>query len=102
VNIAVTLGDADTAVDVARGIDLSAIAVTERKASLLIDVARAFLQWGRHDKAYLSLRAAEQLAHEEVAWRPSVRRLVGDLATSAPPAVRRDAEHFASQIGIAR
>jgi transcriptional regulator with XRE-family HTH domain len=102
VNIAVTLGDAGTAVDVAHGTDLRAIAITERKASLLIDVARAFLQWGRHDRAYLSLRAAEQLAHEEVAGRPSVRRLVGDLATSAPPAVRRDAEQFASQIGIAR
>jgi hypothetical protein len=70
VNIAITLGDAGTAVDVARGIDLSAIAITERKASLLIDVARAFLQRGRHDKAYLSLRAAEQLAHEEVAGWP--------------------------------
>jgi hypothetical protein len=31
-----------------------------------------------------------------------VRRLVGELATSAPPAIRRDAEQFASQIGIAR
>jgi hypothetical protein len=46
VNIAVTLGDAGTAVDVARGIDLRAITVTERKASLLIDTARAFLQLG--------------------------------------------------------
>jgi hypothetical protein len=45
VNIPVTLGDAGAAVDVARGIDLSAIAVTERKACLLINVARAFLQW---------------------------------------------------------
>ena len=44
VSIAVTLGDAGTAVDVARGIDLSAITVTERKATLLIDTARAFLQ----------------------------------------------------------
>ena len=44
VSIAVTLGDAGTAVDVARGIDLSVIPVTERKASLLIDTARAFLQ----------------------------------------------------------
>ncbi|MGO8894287.1 MAG: XRE family transcriptional regulator, partial [Streptosporangiaceae bacterium] len=72
VNIAVTLGDAGTAVDVARGIDLHAITVTERKASLLIDTARAFLQWGRHEKAYIALRAAQETAPEEVTGRPSV------------------------------
>lgn len=102
VNIAVTLGDAGTAVDVARGIDLRAITVTERKASLLIDTARAFLQWGRHEKAYIALRAAQETAPEEVTGRPSVHRLVRDLITSAPPSIRRDAEQFATQIGITR
>jgi len=102
VNVAVTLGDAGTAVDVARGIDLHAITVTERKASLLIDTARAFLQWGRHEKAYIALRAAQETAPEEVTGRPSVHRLVRDLITSAPPSIRRDAEQFASQIGITR
>ena len=102
VNIAVTLGDAGTAVHVARGIDLNAITVTERKASLLLDTARAFLQWGKHEKAYIALRAAEQVAHEEVAGRPAVHRLVRDLVTTAPPTVRRDAEQFAAQIGAAR
>jgi hypothetical protein len=99
VNIAVTLGDAGTAVDVARSIDLNSITVTERKACLLIDTARAFLQWGKHDKAYIALRAAEQTAPEEVAGRPTVRRLVRQLATTAPPTLRRDAEQFAAQIG---
>ena len=102
VNIAVTLGDAGTAVDVARGIDLHAITVTERKASLLIDTARAFLQWGRHEKAHIALRAAQETAPEEVTGRPSVHRLVRDLITSAPPGIRRDAEEFATQIGITR
>jgi tetratricopeptide (TPR) repeat protein len=102
VNIALTLGDAGTAIDVARGIDLRSIAVTERKASLLIDTARAFLQWGRHEKAYIALRAAEEIAPEEVTGRPSVHRLVRDLITSAPPSVRRDAEEFAAQAGITR
>src|ERR1039457_1357805 len=102
VNIAVTLGDAGTAVDVARGIDLRAITVTERKASLLIDTARAFLQWGRHEKAYIALRAAEEVAPEEVTGRPSVHRLIRDLITSAPSGTRRNAEQFATQIGITR
>ena len=102
VNIAVTLGDAGTAVDVARSIDLSTITVPERKASLLIDTARAFLQWDKPDKAYIALRAAEQTAHEEVAGRPSVHRLVRQLVTAAPPTLRRDAEQFAAQIGAAQ
>jgi hypothetical protein len=102
INIAVTLGDAGTAVDVARGIDLSSISVTERRATLLIDTARAFLQWGKHEKAYLALRAAEQTAPEEISDRPSAHRLVRELVTTAPPTVRRDAEQFARQLGVSR
>ncbi len=102
VNIAVTLGDAGTAIDVARRVDLSKVTVTERKAALYIDVARAFLQWGRHEKAYTALRAAEATAHEEVAGRPSVHRLVRDLRAAAPPGIRRDVDQFAAQIGVSR
>jgi hypothetical protein len=102
VNIAVTLGDAGTAVDVARGIDLSTLTVTERRATLLVDTARAFLQWGKHEKAYIALRAAEETAHEEVAGRPSVHRLIGNLLTSAPPSIRRDVKEFAAQMGVSR
>ena len=100
VNVAVTLGDAGTAVQLAREIDPATITVTERKATLLIDVSRAFLQWGRHDKAYAALRAAEHAAHEEVAGRPSVHRMVRELIAAAPPSVRRDAAEFATQIGV--
>jgi hypothetical protein len=102
INIAVTLGDAGTAVDVARSIDLNSITVTERRATLLIDTARAFLQWGKHEKAYLALRAAEQTAPEEISDRPSAHRLVRELVTTAPPTVRRDAEQFARQLGVSR
>ena len=102
VNVAVTLGDAGTAVDLARRINLAAITVTERKASLLIDVARAFFQWGRYEQAYAALRAAEQAAPEEVAARPAVCVLARNLAALAPPGIRRDAEQFASRIGAAR
>jgi hypothetical protein len=102
VNLAVTLGDAGSAVDTARKIDLDKIPIPERRATLLVDTARAFLQWGKHERAYIALRAAEETAHEEVAGRPSVRRLIGDLRTSAPPSIRRDVEEFAAQMGVAR
>jgi hypothetical protein len=101
VNIAVTLGDAGTAIDVARRVDLSKVTVTERRATLLLDVSRAYLQWGRHEKAYTALRAAEATAHEEVAGRPAVHRLLRDLRTTAPASIRRDVDQFAAQIGVA-
>ena len=99
VNVAVTLGDAGTAIDLARQIDLTAITVTERKASLLIDVAQAFFQWGKYEKAYTALRAAEQTAAQEVAARAPVRTLARNLAAMAPPGLRRDAGHLADRIG---
>jgi len=108
VNVAVTLGDAGTAIDLARKIDLRAVTVTERKASLLIDVARAF-QWGKYEQAHAALRAAEDTAPQEVAARPSVgtlardlATLARDLATLAPASIRRDAEQFATRIGAPR
>jgi hypothetical protein len=100
VNIALTLGDAGTAIDVARTVDLDKIDVTERKASFLMDTARAFLQCGKHERAYLALRAAEEIAPEEITGRPSAHRLVRDLVTTAPPSLQRQAEDFARRIGI--
>ena len=99
VNVAVTLGDAGTAIDLARQIDPAAITVTERKASLLIDVAQAFFQWGRYSQAYTALRAAEQTAPQELAARAPVRTLARNLAALAPPGTRRDAAQLADRIG---
>ena len=48
------------------------------------------------------LRAAEDTAPQEVAARSSVATLARDLATLAPPSIRRDAEQFATRIGAPR
>ena len=69
----------------------------------VLETARGrFFQWGRHEKAYIALRAAEATAHEEVAGRPSVHRLVRDLRAAAPPSIRGDVDQFAAQIGVSR
>ncbi len=102
VNVAVTLGDAGTAIELARRIDLRAVTVTERKASLLIDVALAFFQWGKYEQAHAALRAAEDTAPQEVAARSSVATLARNLTTLAPASIRRDAEQFADRIGAPR
>lgn len=56
-------------------IDLAAITVTERMASLLIDVVQAFFQWGRYEQVFTTLHAAEQTAPDEITARASVRTL---------------------------
>jgi transcriptional regulator with XRE-family HTH domain len=102
VNVAVTLGDAGTAIDIARSIDLNQVTVTERKASLLIDTARAFLQCGKHGNAYLTLRAAQELAPEEISRRPAVRQVVQELVTTAPSSIRAQAREFADSLAASR
>ena len=99
VNIAVSLGDAGQAIEHARKVNLDLLPITERRAAFLVDVARAFAQWGKHEKAYDALRAAEQVAPQEVSSRPSVRRLVADLLATSPPTVRPHLQDLADQIG---
>jgi hypothetical protein len=99
VNVAITLGDAGTAIDLTRQVDMGQVTVTERKASLLIDTARAFFMWGRYEHAYMSLKAAETAAQQEVSTRPPVCALARDIAILAPRSIKRDTERFAARIG---
>lgn len=99
-NIALQLGDAGPAIQEARRIDLDRVALTERKATLLIDTSRALTQWGKHDKAYDVLRFAHQLAPEEISARPAVHRMLRDLMATAPPSIQRQLRDFTTEIGV--
>ncbi|GLW32218.1 helix-turn-helix domain-containing protein [Actinoplanes regularis] len=101
VSAALRFGDAGTAIDYARRIDLDALPINERKAVLLLDVTHAFLMWGKHEQALHTIQAAGQIAPEEITGRPRIRRLVGDLVATAPISVRREAREFAAAHGIA-
>lgn len=100
ISIALLLGDAGTAIREAGTIGLAEIGVTERKAALLIDTARALAQWGKHHKAYEVLRMAHRLAPEEISARPAVHRLLRDLTATATPPVERQIRKFTAQIGV--
>lgn len=101
VNVAVVLGDAGTAVDLARHVDVDRIALPERKAALYIDIAQAYEQWGRNERALHALLAAERVAPEEVSNRGRVHRLVGDLTSRAPRSVSQRARELGERIGVA-
>ena len=79
---------------------MTRIPIVERKASLFIDVAQAYVQWGKYEPAYRALRMADGVAPEEVRTLSSVHRLVGDLAERAPGTVRANVREFATQIGV--
>lgn len=100
VNVALTMGDAGTAVDHARRVNIDALPINERKATLLLDTSRAFLMWGKHDKALHVLQAAGQIAPEEITTRPATRRLVRDLLDTAPISIRREAHEYAESLGV--
>jgi hypothetical protein len=80
-------------------VNLDQLTVTERKASLFVDTAQAFSQWGKHEKALHALCSAEKLAPQEVRSRPAVRRLVSALLATAPPTVQPHLSEFAVRIG---
>jgi tetratricopeptide (TPR) repeat protein len=100
VNTALTLGDAGTAIAFAQQVDLDKIRLAERKASLFVDVAQAFTQWGRHEQGLSALRNAYRIAPDEIRFRPAVQRIVGDLAVLARGQVRTKVADFAATAGV--
>ncbi|TQN28679.1 hypothetical protein FHX37_4039 [Haloactinospora alba] len=100
VNAAVTLGDAGSAIDYARRIHPDTIDVMERKVTLFVDAARAYSQWGKLDKAYESLAAAEQFASEELSVRPDVHDLINDIGTRASGHLSSNITGLAHRAGL--
>jgi tetratricopeptide (TPR) repeat protein len=100
VHVAMLLGDAGAAVDLARRIDVTRIEQAERKAGLFIDTAAAYAQWGKYEQTYHALVAAEQVAPEEVRSHREVSRLVGDLVTRGSRDVRSRGREFAQLVGV--
>ncbi|WP_157570840.1 hypothetical protein [Microtetraspora malaysiensis] len=67
---------------------------------VLLDTSRAFLAWGRHDRALYVLRAAGDIAPEEITGCPATLRLVRDVLATAPISVRREAREYAEALGV--
>lgn len=75
------LGEGGRAVEAAQALDPAAIAMLrrERRAALLVDIARANSQIGRRDEALRNLLDAESIAPKEVVCRPVAQSTVADL-----------------------
>jgi hypothetical protein len=83
--VAVELGDAGRALRAANSVDATGLS-PERRARMLIDVARAHAQRRQVTEAVAALRQAEDITPEQVSGHELVRQLVSDLlAMQEPP-----------------
>jgi transcriptional regulator with XRE-family HTH domain len=82
--VAVELGDAGRALRSAATVDTTGLSA-ERRARMLIDVARAHAQRRQVRDAVAALREAEQITPEQVRSHDLVRQLVTDLLTMQDP-----------------
>jgi transcriptional regulator with XRE-family HTH domain len=82
--VAVDLGDAGRALRAAATVDTTGLSA-ERRARMLIDVARAHAQRRQVHEAVAALREAEQITPEQVRSHGMARQLVSDLLTMQDP-----------------
>jgi hypothetical protein len=84
--VAVELGDAGRALRAASTVDAAGLS-PERRARMLIDVARAHAQRRQIAEAVAALAQAEEITPEQVRSHMLVRQVVADLlAMQSPPA----------------
>jgi transcriptional regulator with XRE-family HTH domain len=98
--VAVELGDAGRALRAAATVDATGLSA-ERRARMLIDVARAHAQRRQVDEAVAALRQAEDITPELVHGHELVRQLVTDLLTMQDPP-SAELHELAGQLGAAR
>jgi transcriptional regulator with XRE-family HTH domain len=98
--IAVELGDAGRALRVAATVGATELSA-ERRARMLIDMARAYAQRRQVNEAVVALRQAEDITPEQVHGHELVGQLVSDLLTmQVPPS--SELRDLARRVGAAR
>jgi transcriptional regulator with XRE-family HTH domain/tetratricopeptide (TPR) repeat protein len=98
--VAVELGDAGRALRAAAATDAAGLSA-ERRARMLIDVARAHAQRRQVGEAVAALRQAEEITPEQLRGHYLVRQLVSDLLTmQEPPGT--ELQELSVRLGITR
>ncbi len=99
--VEIALGNAGRAIEHVSAINFDGLGIAERQATVFIDAARAYTQWGKYDRAISALNAASEVAVQELRVRPPVRDLVGHLRSSAPRTVQGDLAGLVERAGLA-
>jgi transcriptional regulator with XRE-family HTH domain len=98
--VAVELGDAGRALRTADNVDTTCLSA-ERRARMLIDVARAHAQRRQISEAVAVLHEAEDITPEQVRGHELVRQLVSDLLTMQDPP-SGDLRGLAARVGATK
>jgi transcriptional regulator with XRE-family HTH domain len=98
--VAVELGDAGRALRTAANVDTTGLSA-ERRARMLIDVARAHAQRRQVGEAVAALRQAEEITPEQVRGHELARQLISDLLTMQDSPSSELGE-LAVRVGIAK
>jgi transcriptional regulator with XRE-family HTH domain len=103
VSTLVELGEGGTAVEAAAAIPISDLHLLprERRANHLVDVARGYSQWGKHDQSLETLLDAERLAPAEVRCRPMARSTITDLMRRSKDTPSSLLRELAGRAGVA-
>jgi transcriptional regulator with XRE-family HTH domain len=99
ISVAVELGDAGRALRAAATVDTTGLS-PERRARMLIDVARAHAQRRQVHQAITALREAEDITPEQIRGHDQARQLVTDLLTMQDPP-SAELRELAAHVGAA-
>lgn len=97
--VAVELGDAGRALQAAQAVDTAGLSA-ERRARMLIDVARAYTQRRQVADAVTALHQAEQITPEQLGGHYLARQIVSDLLTMQDPP-GEDLRALSVRLGVA-
>jgi hypothetical protein len=100
VSVAVELGEAGEALRRAAALNTDGLSA-ERRARLLVDVARAHGQRRETAGAVAAIKAAYELTPEQVRYHPMVRELVRDLVRRGRRRPNPEVARLARLVGIA-
>jgi hypothetical protein len=99
ISIARALGDPGTAIDIAARINPATIPTIERRGQYWTDVARAYHQWGKPERCYRALLAAERATPDEVRHRGHIQKITTTLLHH-PGTTLPGLRAFAGRVGI--
>ena len=99
--VEISLGNAGNAIDYLRRIELDQLGIVERRVVVCIDAARAYSQWGKHDRALSALQAAEQVSSTALRLRPVAKDVVHQIRSTGPASVQPGLRDLVERVGIA-
>jgi transcriptional regulator with XRE-family HTH domain len=100
VSIRADLSKSGTAREQAQRIDPDTIPSRERRARLMVEIARTYHQHRDHSATLAWLQRAYGISHDSVHYSPGAREMVSTIVDHGGPLIDRDARTFGQVLGL--